>query len=573
MPFGNSESGGQVLSCPPFSIFYTASQLLHKGGIALKTQHRGIVMSKNGMVSSAHPLSSWVGADVLSKGGNAMDAAIAMALVTGVVLPDMCGLGADAFLLYYDGKTGKVTSMNGSGAAPASMTRDYLVSRGMDRMPGTGMLSVTVPGAVDVYFKALSMFGTMKFKDLAGYAIKYADEGFPVSQRVHRHMVIELEKLRKYPSTSKIYLKNGEPFKPGDVVVNKDYARSLRVLSEEGRDAFYKGELGQKIIEYSKTNGGLFELKDFEQHKTVICEPINTTYRGYTVYETAPVSQGAIVLEELNILEGYNLRSLGADSADSIHLMVEAKKAAFGDRIKYFGDPEFVKNPLRGVLSKEYASRVRERIQLDRASFEYPDVCPFDYNGDTTSFVAMDKWGNAVSFIHSISATWGCGEVVEGTGILLNNRAAGFNLIKGHPNCIAPGKRTMHTLNTWLIIRDGKLKWVGNTPGGDNQPQWNMQLIVNLIDFGMNVQEAVEAPKWVDIESTNPPPDWDGRTQLKIESRVSCEIIDELKAKGHNVSLFEPYGASGAWQVIELNEHGVMLGGSDPRADGAAVGI
>ncbi len=540
----------------------------------MKTQHRGIVMSKNGMVCSAHFLSSWVGADVLSRGGNAMDAAIAMALVTGVVLPDMCGLGADAFLLYYDGKTERITSMNGSGAAPASMTREYFVSRGFDRIPNKGMLSVTVPGAVGLYFKALSSYGTMEFGDLSPYAIKYAEEGIPVSQRVQRHMRIELEKLRAYPSTSKIYLKNGNPYEIGDILINKDYADSLRIITEQGPDAFYEGELCQKMVDYSKAHGGLFETTDFSNYDVTVCEPIETTYRGYKVYETAPVSQGIIVLEELNILEGYDIRSMGADSADSIHLMVEAKKAAFSDRVKYFGDPDFVKNPIGGILSKEYASRVREKIDLKKAHFEGPEVNPFDYDGDTTSFVVVDRWGNAVSFIHSISATWGCGEVVDGTGILLNNRAAtGFNLIEGCPNCLAPGKKTMHTLNTWMITKDGKLKWVGNTPGGDNQPQCNMQLIVNLIDFDMNVQEAVEAPKWIDLQSTNPVSDWDGKTQLRIESRVSKEILNELKERGHDVSLLGPYGGSGALQVIEVNENGVMFGGSDPRADGAAIGI
>ncbi|TDT46032.1 gamma-glutamyltransferase [Fonticella tunisiensis] len=540
----------------------------------MKVMHRGVVMSKRGMVCSAHPLSSWVGADVLNKGGNAMDATIAMALATGVVLPDMCGLGGDAFMLYYEGKTGKVYAINGSGGAPANATREYFVSNGYKRIPGTGMLSTTVPGAVGVYFKSLSLFGSMEFKDLASYAIKYAEEGIPVSQKVHRHMRIELEKLRAFQSTAKIFLKNGEPYKPGEILKNPDYANSLKTICKQGEDSFYKGELAHKILDYSKSHGGLYEASDFAAYKPVLCEPIKTEYRGYTVYQTPPVSQGVIVLEELNILEGYDLKSIGADCADSIHLMVESKKLAFADRIKYFGDPDFVKNPIKGVLSKEYADALRKRIDINNANFKNLDVCPYDYDGDTTSMVAVDKWGNAVSFIHSISASFGCGEVIEGTGILLNNRAGtGFNLTKGHPNCIAPGKKTMHTLNTWLITKNGKLKWVGNTPGGDNQPQWNMQLIVNLIDFEMNVQEAVEAPKWIDVQSTNPLDGWDGKTELRIESRISEEVINELKKKGHKVVLLEPYGASGASQVIEVNDDGVMFGGSDPRADGCAIGI
>ncbi|MDN5300959.1 MAG: gamma-glutamyltranspeptidase / glutathione hydrolase [Thermoanaerobacteraceae bacterium] len=536
-------------------------------------QHRGIVISKNGMVCSAHPLSSWAGADVLSRGGNAMDAIIAMALTTGVVLPNMSGLGGDAFMLFYDGKTGKVTAMNGSGRVPMRATRDYYLSKGYKSMPVRGMLSVSVPGAVSVYFKALSMFGTMKFQDLSKYAIDYAEQGFPVAQTTSAEMKADLKTLREHPSAEKTFLKDGMAYEPGEILKNPDYANTLRILNEEGEDAFYKGEIARKIVDYSKVHGGLFEPEDFQNHETIVYEPISTTYRGYTVYETAPVSQGAIVLEELNILEGFVLKSMGPDSPDAIHVMVEAKKIAFSDRIKYFGDPDFVKNPLKGIISKDYARKAMEYIRMDKTLTEDTGLSPFDFEGDTTSMVAVDRWGNAVSFIHSLSNSWGSCEVVEGTGILLNNRAGrGFNLIEGHPNCIAPWKKTMHTLNTWLITKDGRLKWVGNTPGGDGQPQWNMQLICNLIDFGMNVQEAVEAPRWLDFPGTDPV-SWEKDPELRIESRISEATVRSLKNRGHNVVLLDPYGAGGAAQIIEVNKEGVMFGGSDPRADGMAIGI
>lgn len=536
-------------------------------------QHRGIVISKNGMVCSAHPLSSWSGADVLNKGGNAVDAVIAMALTTGVVLPNMSGLGGDAFMLFYDGRTGKVTAMNGSGRVPAKASRDYYISKGYKSMPARGMLSASVPGAVGVYFKALSMFGSMKFKDLSAYAINYAEEGFPVAQTTSADMKADLKTLREHPSAARTFLKDGKAYEPGEILENPDYAESLRILNEEGEDAFYKGEIARKIVDYSKAHGGLFELDDFQNHETIVYDPISTTYRGYTVYETAPVSQGAIVLEELNILEGFELKGMGPDCPDAIHLMVEAKKIAFSDRIKYFGDPDFIINPLKGILSKEYARKMMECIRMDKTLTEVPGLSPYDFEGDTTSMVAVDRWGNAVSFIHSLSNSWGSCEVVEGTGILLNNRAGrGFNLIEGHPNCIAPGKRTMHTLNTWIITKDGRLRWVGNTPGGDGQPQWNMQLICNLIDFGMNVQEAVEAVRWQDFPGTDPV-SWGKNPELRIESRLPEAVLRSLETRGHKVVLLSPYGAGGAAQIIEVNGEGVMFGGSDPRADGMAIGI
>lgn len=536
-------------------------------------QHRGMVISKNGAVCSAHPLSSWAGADVLSRGGNAVDAIIAMALTTGVVLPNMSGLGGDAFMLFRDGKTGKVTAMNGSGRVPRGAGRDYFISKGYGSMPVRGMLSVSVPGAVDVYFKALSMFGSMEFRDLSKYAVDYAEHGFPVAQTTSANMKADLKTLREHPSAEKTFLKDGRAYEPGEILKNPDYASTLKVLNEQGEDAFYRGEIARKIVDYSKAHGGLFETEDFQNHETMVYDPISTTYRGYTVYETAPVSQGAIVLEELNILEGFGLKAFGPDSPDALHLMVEAKKIAFSDRIKYFGDPDFVKNPLKGILSKDYAGKSRENIRMDRTLKEIKGPNPYDFEGDTTSMVAVDRWGNAVSFIHSLSNSWGSCEVVEGTGILLNNRAGrGFNLIEGHPNCIAPGKRTMHTLNAWIITKDGKLKWVGNTPGGDGQPQWNMQLICNLIDFGMNVQEAAEAVRWQDFPGTDPV-SWDKNPELRIESRVPEATVRSLKTRGHNVVLMDPYGAGGAAQIIEVNGEGVMFGGSDPRADGMAIGI
>lgn len=300
-----------------------------------------------------------------------------------------------------------------------------------------------------------------------------------------------------------------------------------------------------------------------------ILEPISVDYRGYRVFQTPPVSQGIIHLEELAILNHFDMSKFKPDSAEAIHLMVEAKKIAFRDRMKYFGDPDFVDNPIDILLSDDYTKKVAQNIHMDSSINEY-DFFEHE-NGHTTSMIAVDKEGNAVSFIHSISATWGSGEIVDGTGILLNNRAGtGFNLHKDHPNVIAPYKKTMHTLNTYLITDlDGHLRFVGNTPGGDNQPQWNMQVVVNLLDFGLDVQSSVEHGKWADMHTF----DEDGQSHhvLKIESQVGEDVLNQLREMGHELKVIEPFTCSGACQIIEIKEDGLRLGGSDPRADGAAM--
>lgn len=532
-------------------------------------KHRGIVMSKKGMVSSAHTLISASGLKVLDKGGNAMDACIAMALTSGVVLPDMCGLGGDAFLLYYDAKTKKVTAINGSGGAPAKATIDCYKSLGYESVPKDGMLSVTVPGAVDVYFEALERYGTLSFSDLCDDAIDLAENGVPVSEKVERHLYTDYDKILRFKNLKDLYLKDSKPYHYGELIYNKDYANSLRYIKEHGRDGFYKGELADKIVDYSNKHGGLFEKSDFENYHCTICEPISVNYRDHLVYQTPPVSQGIIHLEEMSILNQFDMSKYQPDSAEAIHLMVEAKKIAFRDRMKYFGDPDYVDNPIATLLSEDYAKKVAECIDMDSCANE-DDVYDHE-NGHTTSMIVVDKDGNAVSFIHSISATWGSGEVVDETGILLNNRAGtGFNLNSEHPNCIAPNKRTMHTLNTYLITDlDGNLRYVGNTPGGDNQPQWNMQVVCNLLDFKLDVQSSVEHGKWADMHTF----DENGKSHhvLKIESQVGEEVLNRLREMGHELQVIEPFTCSGACQIIEINEDGLRLGGSDPRADGAAM--
>jgi gamma-glutamyltranspeptidase/glutathione hydrolase len=525
------------------------------------------------MVATAHPLATAAGLEVLQRGGNAMDAAVAAALVTGVVLPAMCGLGGDAFVLYYEAASRKVTAFYGSGPAPRAATREFFVERGYQKMPFYGPLSVSVPGAVSVYFTAIERFGTWKPDALFERAIQYAEEGFPLTEQGSRTIAASAAELAKYPTSAAIFLPGGDVPRPGTVFRQLDLARSLRLVAEGGPAVFYEGEIAQEISRFMAESGGLLTKEDLAGYRCEVGEPIQTTYRGYTVYETGLPTQGHIVLEELNIVEQADLARLGPESPDLIHLLVEAKKLAFADRLAYSGDPRFVDVPLATLLSKEFARGRFARIDPERAQDEVPPGA-IERDGETTYLCVVDRWGNAASFIHSLSAAFGSQVVAGRTGILLNNRAGrGFTLEEGHPNVIAPGKRTMHTLNCWLITQGDRLRWVGGTPGGDQQPQWNLQVIVNLIDFGMDPQRAVEQPRWYSFPGTDPinlPNDF----VLRIEDRYGDAVLAELERRGHRVQRLGNWGAGGAAQVIAVDpETGVLTGGSDPRVEGLALGF
>lgn len=534
---------------------------------------RAVVMAREGMVATAHPLATAAGLDVLRRGGNAMDAAIAAALVTGVTLPAMCGLGGDAFMIYYDGRTGEVTAINGSGIAPQAASREYFVERGYEKMPFTGLLSVAVPGAVHAYFTAMERFGTMEPADLFAPAIRYAEEGFPLTTEGNQTIAAYAEGMSRFPTSAEIYLPGGAPPKPGHLLRNPNLARSMRLIVEGGPEVFYQGEIAEEIARFMAENGGLMTVEDLAGHESVVYQPLQTEYRGYTVYQTSLPSQGIIMLEELNILSNADLAAMGAGSADTIHLMVETKKLAFADRLAYCGDPKFIQVPLETLLSPEFARERFKAIDMSRAMERCDAGIIPEQMGDTTYLCVVDRDGNAVSLIHSLSAAFGSQVVAGNTGILLNNRAGrGFTLEEGHPNVIAPGKRTMHTLNCYLVTQGGKLRWVGGTPGGDGQPQWNMQVITNLIDFGMNVQEAIEAPRWLSFPGTDPanlPNDF----VLRIEGRAGAEVIEDLRRRGHRVEVLGDWAAGGAAQVIEVDpETGTLFGGSDPRTEGLALG-
>ncbi len=536
-------------------------------------QGRSVVMARRGMVASGHPLASAAGLRVLMSGGNAIDAAVATAAVLGVVQPMMSGVGGDTFLLYYPAREGRVWALNGSGIAPYAATREFFVDRGYTRMPFRGMLSVSVPGAVDAMVTALERWGSGRFSlaQLLEPAIFYAEEGFPVTEKVSVWIAEAEEILKADPSTARIYLPQGRPPRPGEVLVQKDLAQTLRWIAQGGREVFYRGELARSIVRYCREHGGLLTEREFAEHQSEIYAPLETTYRGYRILTTAPPSQGLILLEMLNILEEFELSRLGWGSPDTVHLMVEAKKLAFADRLGYAGDPRFVDTPVGTLVSKEYARRRAREIHPSRASAEPRPGSLREELGATTYFAVADAEGNLVSYITSLSASFGCAQVVEGTGILLNNRAGrGFTLEAGHPNVIAPGKRTMHTLMCFMALySDGRPFLVWGTPGGDGQPQWCAQVFTNLVDFGMNVQQAVEAPRWLSFPGTDPA-DLPAPFELRMESGFPEETIAELQQRGHRVVPMS--GFAGGAQVIRVDPAGVYHGGSDPRVDGAAMG-
>jgi len=535
---------------------------------------RSIVLARRGMVASGHPLASAAGLQVLAAGGNAVDAAVATAAVLGVAQPMMSGLGGDTFMLVYRKREGRLWALNGSGPAPADATRDYFLDAGHAAMPLRGMLSASVPGAVAAMETALDRWGSgrMTLQRLLEPAIRYAEEGVPVARKVSSWIRETEPVLAGYPSSARIFLPQGHAPTEGDILIQRDLAATLRTVSAGGANAFYRGPVARAIAEYSRGHGGLLSAEDLAGYAVEIHEPLHTTFRDVTVYTTAPPSQGLLLLMMLNVLEGFPTAPWG--SADGVHRAVEAKKLAFADRNAYLGDPRFVHNPTETLLDKSYAVRPRGDIDAARAADAPVGGLPAAVPGETTYFCTADVEGNLVSYITSLSAAFGCGEVVEGTGVMLNNRAGrGFTLEAGHPNCIAPGKRTMHTLMPFMAFKND-LPWlVWGTPGGDAQPQWNLQVLLNIVDAGMDIQQAIEAPRWHSFPGTDPAT----RAtpfELRIEAGYPAATITELEQRGHRLKPMGEMEGGGATQMIMVDHaRGMYLGGSDPRADGCAIGL
>jgi gamma-glutamyltranspeptidase/glutathione hydrolase len=540
---------------------------------AKRLQRRPEAFGMRGMVCSAHPVAAFIGLSILQRGGNAFDAAIAVAAAEGVVLPMKCGLGGDAFVVMHDARKNETGGFNGSGVSAAGATADYYRSRGHKTMPLNGVHAVSVPGAVSVYEALWKRYCTMDWPELWEPAIRLAEEGVVITQYISARFADRAETLATFEHSKAQFLPNGGVPAPGERWNAPNLAKSLRAVAKGGADAFYRGEIAEKMLAFFKQEGQTFTAEDFAQQHAVSYTPISTQYRDAAVYSTSPPSQGFLVLEQLNILEGFDLAALAPYSPERMHLLIEAKKLAFADRNRYAGDPAFVKWPLNTLISKGHATL--RRAEIDPLQARWPDgaLVP-EHAGDTSYFAVADGNGNAISFIHSLSNAFGSCVVAGETGITLNNRAGrGFSLDPAHPNCIAPGRRTMHTLNAYMVYRDGQPWLVGGTPGGDQQAQWNTQMITNLIDHGMSVQEAAEAPRFHSFPGTDPvnlgrPP------VVKAEDRVPQATRDALAKLGHVVEPLGAWGGGGAVQLIQLDrENGVLRGGTDPRPGGLALGF
>src|SRR5690348_11711632 len=445
---------------------------------------RSVVRSQHAMVASSQPLASQVGLDVLKRGGNAVDASIAMAAMLNVTEPMMTGVGGDAFMLVYWSRTKELKGLNASGRAPAALSLDYFAKRKITKMPEFGMESITVPGAFDGWVTLLEKYGTMKLPDLLAPAIDAAENGFPVMEKAAEDWNAEVTKLKKTPASATNYLIDGRAPRPGEIFRQPNLAHTLRTLALGGRDAFYKGEIARAIVDYCEKNGGFISLADLAAQKSEWVEPISTNYRGYTVYEIPPNSQGLTALLTLNILEGFDLAALSAQPVRYYHTLIEATKLAFADRNRYIADPAFSKVPVAELLSKDYAAKRRALIDPNKA-LDAPPPGEFKGGSDTTYFSVVDKDGNAVSFINSLFDAFGSGIVAGDTGIVLQNRGSSFSLDPAHPNHLEPGKRPFHTIIPAMVFKDNKLFMSFGVMGGGIQPQGHVQVLVNLIDLGM----------------------------------------------------------------------------------------
>jgi len=537
---------------------------------------RSEVIATQGMAATSHPLVSQVALDVLKRGGTAVDAAIAANATIGLMEPVSNGVGGDLFAIVWDAKTQKLYGLNGSGHSPKSLSlktlRAELKKLNSTTIPPTGPLPVSVPGAVDGWFELHAKFGKLPMKELLAPAISYARNGFPVTEIIAEGWERNAKVLAKYPGFADTYMPNGRAPAKGEVFRNPLLANTLSAIAEGGRDAFYKGDIAKRIEDYMRANGGYLTAADLAAHHSEWVEPVSTNYRGYDVWELPPNTQGVAALQMLNLLEAYDLKSMGFGSADYLHVFIEAKKLAFEDRAHYYADPAFAKIPLKGLLSKDYAAKRRTLIKADRAALEYPaDPKALDQS-DTIYMTVADSAGNMVSLIQSNYRGMGSGMTPTGCGFILQDRGELFSLKDGHANLYAPGKRPFHTIIPAFVTKDGK-PWLSfGVMGGGMQPQGHVQIIVNLIDFGMNLQEAGDAPRARHEGSSEPTDEVmkDGG-EVVLEAGFSPAVIKALEARGHKVRV-DNDGGFGGYQAIKKNAEGVHFGASESRKDGAAQG-
>jgi gamma-glutamyltranspeptidase/glutathione hydrolase len=566
---------------------------------------RSEVLARHGMVCTSVPAATQVGLDILKRGGNAVDAAIAANATLGLMEPVSNGIGGDLFAIVYSAKENKLYGINGSGRSPLGLSYEQMKAE-LDKLhrktiPPRGMLPISVPGTVDAWSELHKKFGKLKLSDDLAPAVKYAEEGFPVTELIAFYWHFGPEVYKNLPGGFlETYTLDGKSRTPakGDIFKNPALAKTLRLIGEKGRDAFYKGEVADKIDKFMRENGGFLRKADFEKHTSTWVDPVSTNYRGYDVFELPPNGQGIATLQILNILEGFDLKSMGRNSAETLHAMIEAKKIAWADRAKFYADPEFAKIPLAGLLSKEYAGERRKLIDPGHAakaveagvppangaesqatrkppqdSAATPKRSPVD-DGDTIYMCTADDEGNMVSLIQSNYRGMGSGIVVPGLGFMFQDRGELFSMEPGHANVYAPGKRPFHTIIPGFVMKDGKPWEAFGVMGGGMQPQGHVQVLTNQIDFGLNTQEAGDASRWQhegDNEPTGEKMEKGG--YVEVESGIPYEIVRELKKRGHDVRF--DLGGYGGYQAIKVEVHDgqrVYVGASESRKDGQAAG-
>jgi gamma-glutamyltranspeptidase/glutathione hydrolase len=532
---------------------------------------RSEVVATHGMAATSHPLATQIAVDAMKAGGSAVDAAIAANAALGLMEPTGCGVGGDLFAMVWDPKAGKLLGFNGSGRSPKGLTCAMLRAKGLAKIPSRGPLCVSVPGAVDGWLEIHARFGKRPLADDLAPAIRYAREGFPVTEVIASHWARNVPFLAEFPDFVAQMTIDGRAPRKGEIWKNPNLASTLSRIAEAGRKAFYEGEIARAIADHVKAQGGHLAFEDLAAHHGEWVEPVSASYRGYDVWELPPNAQGIAALQILGILEGFDLKSMGFGSADAIHVMVEAKKLAFEDRAKWYADPAFAQVPVAGLIDKGYAAERRKAIRMDRAAKEVPAGDPALRTGDTVYLTTADESGMMVSLIQSNYRGMGSGMAPPGLGFVLQDRGELFSLDEGHANAYAPGKRPFQTIIPAFVTKDGKPLLSFGVMGGDMQPQGHAQIVVNLVDFGMNLQEAGDAPRWHHAGSSEPTGErmTDGG-YLEVESGIRPEVVRALEQRGHDVRLS---GAEsfGGYQAI-LRRDGVYFGASESRKDGHAAG-
>lgn len=531
---------------------------------------RSEVLAQNGMVATSHPLATQIGLDILKEGGNAIDAAIAANAALGLMEPTGCGIGGDLFAIVWDAKTKQIYGLNASGRSPLSLELTHFKQLGLEKIPPRGPLPVTVPGAVDGWFELLNRFGSMKMSDILAPSIHYAEEGFPITELIGYYLQsVHFFLEQGFANIEDTYLgqNGGKLPREGEIYKNQYLANTYKKIATEGRSAFYRGEIAQTIANFMEEKGGFLSMEDLAAHKSTWTDPVSINYRGYDIWELPPNGQGIAALQMLQILEQYDFSEIEFGSTEHLHLFTEAKKLVYEDRAKYYADMDFAEVPVESLISDKYAAERKALIKEKAGNYSAGEIS----SGETIYLTTADKYGNMVSLIQSNYRGLGSGMVPPKLGFMLQDRGELFSLKEGQANTYAPGKRPFHTIIPAFITLEGKPYMSFGVMGGDFQPQGHVQIVMNILDFGMNIQEAGDAPRWDHTGGSKPTGEKTNKGEIRVESGIPYETIRGLMEKGHKVSYAR--GIFGGYQAIKWSESNkVYHGASESRKDGQAAG-